>query len=331
MFAQQSGYTLHFIQEIFTDKPGADGAPARFGWAVALTLTMIAIAAPGIDGFTGSILIDRGAVFLFALVAATWYFMTALFGAVAGGLFGHSIDMNPSNDLAVGRTGSVAGAVGGLVLLFLFSAFAFHDFANDPSNLTKGRMCYDSPDTISPPFSGGAIEFGHQVVLLGTLLFVAAVAYGAAMGVIFKFLLTATALSFVAWMSLSFAAGDVTNPALAHLFGPSGDYSGDGIPNIVKWGMGLLPFVYNASPLLALVANGYYQLVLPISLVALNALFVIQYSLGLSLWFPLALGPLAGLFFTSHSELGITGNVMVVSLALAAAFLLFFRASVVET
>ncbi|NNM30114.1 MAG: hypothetical protein HKO57_11370, partial [Akkermansiaceae bacterium] len=185
-------FSLAFFR-LFTDKATAGAA---FGFAVAVTYTMIAIGCPGLDTDGTNTLIDRGGVFLFAYYAATasWAFLLALFGSVAGGLLGYSVALDYENHLAAGRPGSVAGALGGLILVFLFNLYNFYF---NPS------QSYDAPTTVNPPVEPDpGMQFGHAVALLGTILFVAAVAYNVSMGVIFRFLLTATALAFGDWQLL---------------------------------------------------------------------------------------------------------------------------------
>jgi hypothetical protein len=288
-------------------------AGAEFGWAVVLTLTMLAVSAPRADGSTGSVT-DGGAIFIWRFIAATatWVYLQALFGLIAGGLLGYALAMNAFNDIVAGRPGSVAGAVGGAVLVFLFNAVAFNWFAP----VVRIGDGHNDPD----------MNLGQSLVLIGTILFVMAVAYFLGQGAMYRFLLTAVALTFTAWQLIFFTQPMIDNLALQHLVGLLGDYDGDGIPNVVEWAMNLIPTIFDANPLHSFVAsNGYFHLVMPISLVALNMLYLIQYAVGLGTWHTMPYGPLAGLFFLNYAELGISSNLLVVSIAITAAAAILFR------
>lgn len=304
------------------------GANDRMGSAVAVNQDRIAIGIPGADEvlFNGGASgpeperkLDVGRVVIFFLLATGgWGNHASIFGRVAFAFLGAALSMNVFGDLAIGAPGGLL--IAGLIYLFLFNPIT--------------RKYSRSGDKINPsPAATPSMLFAASVLLLGTLLFAMAPNFNSAQGIFYLFALAATALPFTAWMLLFFDANLVNNPDLQHLFGWLGDSDGDGIPNNLEYATNLLPTVFDANPLkITRGLNGDLRLLLPFSLIALEAFLLLLYSLNLVTWFGLGEGPLRDFFSSRTIYAGITTQFLVLTITLAG--LLFsnahFRPNVTE-
>lgn len=281
----------------FSGHPGINHA---MGSSLAAGKDSIAI---GIPGFAN--------VLIWALVGGAWIHRAALFGA-AGSCFGTAVRMNYFGDVAVGapKAKGKNNIIAGAIYIFLLNAITL-TYASSGDRIL--------PSTNPDP----GMLFGATLVLLGLLLFGFAPNYNAGQGAFFLILLAATALTYSTWILLFFAKSLVENVALAHLYGIFGDFDGDGIPNFLEYLMNMLPTVFDVDPLRAIIsAAGLFTLLLPVSLITLNALFVIQYSFNMATWFALGLGLLAGLLSTRIRYPGITTNLLLLTMSVALATLI---------
>ena len=273
------------------------------GCSLAMFGTMLAVGAKNQGGV--------GAVFIFtlALIGLFTLFQTlAAIGGVAGDAFGYAVSLFGKLLLvgapkAITRNAIIAGAI----FIFLLNAI-------DLTYASTGDKIIPSTN----PDAG--MQFGASLVLLGILLFGFAPNYNAGQGAFFLILLAATALTYSTWILLFFAKSLVENVALAHLYGIFGDFDGDGIPNFLEYLMNMLPTVFDVDPLRAIITvAGFLTLLLPVSLITLNALFVIQYSFNMATWFALGLGLLAGILSTRIRYPGITTNILILTMSVALA------------
>jgi hypothetical protein len=280
----------------------------RFGHAVALYNGFLAIGAPNKD-YGG--LTDSGAVFVRKRSGFGWIHAGGLFGSIAAGLFGTALALNWFGDIAVGSPGAITpgGLLAGLVYVFLFSA----------------AFGYGAPQTVAATAATAiaGMAFGTSVTLLGTILFVGAALFSGGQGAIFRFLLAATLLGFAAWQLLFWYPEQVSDPTKQHLYGPLGDYDGDGLVNFLEYAMGLMPIIYNAGLALTLLAGGGVYFTFQASLAVVAVSLLLQYSSGLGTWFPVShFFPMATLGIL-HA--GIATNLMYFSMPMFITLAMFFR------
>lgn len=272
----------------FNNTPGVD---QFMGSSVAVIRNTIAIGIPG-----------SGKVVLWRLLLTGWIFLTPLFGP-AGSNFGAYMFMNYFGDLVVGAP--LLDGIGA-VFLFLFNA------------ITNGYPS-TGEKIIPTSFADPGMGFGSSFFLIGRLLFAMAPNYNSGMGSFFFFTLTATLLTFATWQSLWFDGLDYTNPTLAHLYGFHGNADGDRFSNFMEYLFGLNPLLADTGFLTASILGGTYQLLLPLSLITLNALLVIRYSFNMSTWFTLGTGLLAAILTMRVKHYGITRQIVLLSMAIALA------------
>jgi len=197
--------------------------------------------------------------------------------------------------------------------------------SNECERIVEG-IGYGSAQKVAPTAltTDPGMAFGTSVVLLGTTLFVMAALYGGARGAMFRFLLAATLLTFITWQQLFWLPEDINDPAKQHIYGPNGDYSGDGITNLMASALGLTPFLFHVGPLIPiLLAGGGIYFTYSQSLVAIGILLLTQYSFALGSWLPISnLGALATL---SVLHAGIATNLMIFNMAAFIALAMFYR------
>ena len=292
----------------------AHGKPGDFfGLVVAIAVTglLLAISAP----FSNTPFAPRegaGSVHVYALFAAAWIFVTAFFGSEPGAFLGSSLAINAFFDIVVGAKGAtVGGLVVGAVFVFLFSELLFR--------------YPDPPDRIGPATGlAAAMAFGCAVVLLGTTLFVLAAGYNGGAGVLYRFILAATLLTYAHWQLLIWPPEFIAaNPDLC---GRQGDPNGNGLVNEMEYRLGLVPVL--ATTLLVgglLAANGDFRFAFRVSLVTVSLLLLIQYSLGLGGWLLFNEGPLAGELILRVLHGGIQAQVLLITLPVALVALLLMR------
>lgn len=241
-------------------------------------------------------------VLVFGLVAGLWGHRASLFGP-AGSLFGLFILMNIFGDLGVGAplSSALGGTIAGAIFFYLLSAIT----------LTYGSSSKIFPSTYNDP----GMRFGTSFILIGLLLLAMAPNYNVGQGAFFRFTLAATLLAYADFMLLFFTQQQIDNPALQYLFGPLGDFDGDGIPNFLEYLMALFPTVFDTDPFHGKIVDGFYTIVFRVSLIVLNALFLIKYTLNLTNWFVPGAGPLAGLFTTEVRHPGITRETRQISIS----------------
>ena len=84
------------------------------------------------------------------------------------------------------------------------------------------------------------------------------------------------------WLRANFTAAQLTNPADS---GDAADPANDGLPNLIKYALGLNPNTAVPNPFLPAVTNGFFQITVPASLTATDVSLVGQWSFDLRNWF----------------------------------------------
>jgi hypothetical protein len=86
---------------------------------------------------------------------------------------------------------------------------------------------------------------------------------------------------FHAWQRSNFTASQLTNSQIS---GNSAIPANDGLPNLVKYALGLSPFTAYTNVFNPQMVNGYFTLVCPQSLSATDAALTLEYSTNLVTW-----------------------------------------------
>jgi hypothetical protein len=85
------------------------------------------------------------------------------------------------------------------------------------------------------------------------------------------------------WLRANFTAAQLMNPAVS---GDAADPANDGLPNLLKYALGLDPNSTTANPFSASVSNGIFNLTYALSLAATDVSVTPQWSTNLLTWSP---------------------------------------------
>jgi hypothetical protein len=84
------------------------------------------------------------------------------------------------------------------------------------------------------------------------------------------------------WQRANFSAAQLANPAIS---GDAADPAGDGLPNLIKYALGLSPWIAEANPLVPVVMNGTVTLTYPHSRFATDVSLDVEWSPDLMSWY----------------------------------------------